>query len=137
MVLVQRLLLVAAVLVGGSNVYAEDEEDAEAVPSKYMPIEPALITNFGGPGRLRYMKVEVTLRVNGEEGEAQVTRHMPNIKDTLLTLFAVQTSESIGTAQGKDQLRKSALKEVNGMLAEEDSESHVTDLLFTSFVAHQ
>lgn len=118
-------------------VKAEDEGGAGNVATRYVEVTPAFVTNFGGPGRLRYIKVEVTLRVAGLEGEQQVTRHLPNIKDSLLNLFAIQTSDSMSGAAGKEELRKTALGEVKRVLVEEDETSHVEDLLFTSFVAHQ
>lgn len=118
---------------------AEDDEneEGETPASKYMEIEPAFVTNFGGADRLRYMKVEVTLRVTGAEGETQVNHHLPYIKDALLNLFAIQTSQSIGSAEGKEKLRQDSLKQVANALIAEDDESYLEDLLFTSFVAHQ
>lgn len=117
---------------------AEDgDEDGAAATSRYVEIQPAFVTNYGGGERLRYMKVEVTLRVLGTAGEKQVSHHMPYIKDTLLSLFATQTRDSIGTAEGKESLRKQALGAVTRILEEEDETSHLEDLLFTSFVAHR
>ena len=118
-----------------SPTFAEDEE---GVPpeSIYVSVDPAFVTNYGGPGRLRYMKIEVSLRVTGSEGEASVTRHMPAIRDALLTLFSLQTDNSIGSAEGKEQLRVDSLDKVHSLLAEEDGESLAEDLLFTEFVVH-
>ncbi len=127
-------LLLALSLPSGS--WANDDEgiDSESI---YVAIEPALVTNYGGPGRLRYMSVEVSLRVAGSEGEASVTRHMPNIKDTLLSLFAIQTTETISDAEGKEALRVESFERVSAMLAEEDTESLLEDLLFTAFVVYR
>ncbi len=116
---------------------AEDDEDEEVVESSYVAIEPAIVTNYGGPGRLRYMSVEVSLRVSGVPGEESVGRHMPNIKDTLLSLFAIQTNDSIGTAAGKEALRVESLKQVSEILAEEDNPDLLEDLLFTGFVVYR
>lgn len=132
-----QLFLFVLLSFGSFAVIAEDEEDAAGAASRYLAIEPAFVTNFGGPGRLRYMKVEVNLRVLGVQGEEQVMHHMPYIRDTLLSLFAVQEYATIGSATGKEELRQMALADVNRVIAEEDGESFVQDLLFTSFVAHQ
>ena len=113
-----------------------EEESGEVQKSVYVEMQPAFVTNYGGADRLRYMKVEVTLRVLGERGQAQVNHHMPAIKDTLLSLFAVQTGATIGSAEGKEKLRQQALTAVGKVLEEEDKTSQLTDLLFTSFVAH-
>ena len=108
-----------------------------ATQSSYVAIEPALVTNYGGPGRLRYMSVEVSLRVSGVEAENSVLHHMPQIKDTLLNLFAVQTNETIETAEGKETLRQQSFEAVSSVLLEEEKEMHLEDILFTSFVVYR
>jgi len=118
------------------GLWAEDDEDVPPA-TRYVEVEPVFVTNYGGLDRLAYMKVQVTLRVLGAEGEAQVKRHMPYIKDTLLSLFAVQTNESISSAEGKEGLRKQSHQAVSEILAAEDETSLLEDLLFTSFVAQR
>jgi flagellar FliL protein len=127
-------LIAIALMTFASFALAEEEELVDV--SSYFDVEPPFVTNFGGPGRLKYMKVQITLRVKGVPGEQQATHHLPRIRDSLLTLFSVQTSDSIEGAEGKEVLRKKALAQVNSALSEEDDESLVEDLLFTSFVAH-
>ena len=129
-------LAIVIALFSTLSVRAEDEEELPP-ESQYVAVEPAFVTNYGGPGRLRYMKVEVSLRVKGEQGEISVTRHMPAIRDALLNLFALQTNDTIGTAVGKEGLRKQAFQSIDSLLAVEDGESLAEDLLFTEFVIHR
>lgn len=139
-VLVSLLMVLALSVstIGSTAAMAEDEEDEELTPeSIYVPIEPAMVTNYGGPGRLRYMSVEVSLRVSGIPGEESVKRHMPLIKDALLNLFAIQTNDSIGSAEGKEALRVTSYDQVTSLLSEEDNESLLEDLLFTGFVVYR
>ncbi len=133
------LLLCCLALLVTSPVLAEDEEEeGEAVPSTYVAIEPPFVTNYGGPGRLRYMKVEVSLRIQGSpEASAAIERHMPHIRDTLLNLFAVQTDDTINNAQGKEGLRQQAFTDVNTMLDSEEDPGILEDLLFTGFVVQR
>ncbi len=122
------------------NSYAADDDknaDEEGVPSEYIEITPAFVTNYGDSSRLRYMKVEVTLRVTGADGKSQVEHHMPYIKDILLSLFSEQTSKTIMSAVGKEDLRQQSFQAVTVILEKEDKESYLEDLLFTSFVAHR
>ena len=139
MINVQKLLLFIALIWGLAFNAAVQAEDEEEIPpeSIYVAIEPTFVTNYGGPGRLRYMSVEVSLRVLGPEGEASVQRHMPNIKDTLLNLFAIQTTATISDAEGKETLRLESLKQVGDMLAQEGDEGLLEDLLFTGFVVYR
>lgn len=113
------------------------EEDSTVQQSIYVAIEPALVTNYGGPGRLRYMSVDVSLRVSGIEGEERVKHHMPYIKDAILNLFAIQTNATLDTAKGKETLRKETFEAVESILLEEKEKSLLEDILFTSFVVYR
>ncbi len=48
---------------------AEDEEAAEGGKAKmatqYLDLKPSFVVNYGGPGKLRYLKTDITLRVGG------------------------------------------------------------------------
>jgi flagellar FliL protein len=62
---------------------------------------------------------------------------MPYIKDAILNLFATQTNETLDTADGKEALRKESFSAVNAILLEEQKESLLEDILFTSFVVYR
>ena len=118
--------------------WAEDEsgEEVEDTGSSYVKIDPAFVTNYGGTNRLRYVKVDVTLKVANGPGQAQVAHHLPVIKDSLLMLLSQQGNDTIDTVEGKEALRSESLAKIAELLAKEDGESHVQEVLFTSFVAH-
>ena len=133
-------LLASALLLAVPVVLAEEEQEEpeteESVPSVYFNVDPPFVTNYGGTDRLRYVKVEVTLKVAGNPGVTQVTHHMPMIRDKFLSLFAKQTSSNINTVEGKEAMRAEALENIGAFLADEDDESFLQEVLFTSFVAH-
>lgn len=129
-------VVLLVVLVSPLGVLADDDSSM-LTKSIYVAIEPALVTNYGGPGRLRYMSVDVSLRVSGVEGEHQVKHHMPYIKDAILNLFATQTNETLDTADGKEALRKETFEAVKSILLKEQKDSLLEDILFTSFVVYR
>jgi flagellar FliL protein len=132
------LLVLPLVLVLGFSLNARAENDETLLSqSIYVAIEPALVTNYGGPGRMRYMSVDVSLRVRGVEGEQSVKHHMPYIKDAILNLFATQTTQMLDTSDGKEALRKESFEAVNAILLEEEKNSLLEDVLFTSFVVYR
>lgn len=133
----QMLLLVLLIALVSPLKSMADEEDSVVQQSIYVAIEPALVTNYGGPGRLRYMSVDVSLRVSGIEGEESVKHHMPYIKDAILNLFAIQTNATLDTAEGKETLRKETFEAVESILLEEKEKSLLEDILFTSFVVYR
>ena len=133
----QMLLLVLLIALVSPLRSVAGDEDSAVQQSIYVAIEPALVTNYGGPGRLRYMSVDVSLRVNGIKGEESVKHHMPYIKDAILNLFAIQTNATLDTAEGKETLRKETFEAVESILLEEKEKSLLEDILFTSFVVYR
>lgn len=136
----QSLLFILAVWAAPSmDTYAssakkEGDEGATGT-SEYLDIKPALITNYGGPGPIHFIKAEIALRVgkNPEEG-ITVAHHMPHIRHELVMLFSRQTEDSIATMEGKEQLRKDALVAVQNILKAEEGKPIVSDLLFNNFI---
>lgn len=115
---------------------AQTDDAAASVGTQYVELKPAFVTNFGGPGKLRYMKIDVTLRV-ANTGVNPIRHHMSQIRHQLIMLFSRQNAEDIGSMEGKELLRQQALEAVRTVLVEEDGDQQVVDLLFGSFVIQQ
>jgi len=111
------------------------EEDAEVVEEdvRYLDINPAIVTNYGGPGRMSYIKTEVSLEVNSMEEFQVVFHHFPYIRHILVQLMGRQTDESIAAGEARDALRAEALAELRAMMLEEEGDEMIDDLLFSSF----
>lgn len=107
------------------------EEPSEVI---YIALKPAFVVNYGGVGRLKYLKAELSVRVPSTEAEEAVRHHMPFIRNNLVLLFSRQTDESLETQTGKENLRHEALQEVRSVLEAENGSSDVLDLYFNSFV---
>lgn len=124
-------------------VYAEDEEaegeEAAAsakVETSYIDLQPAFVTNYGGPGRLRFLRAEVSVRVEVGK-EPAVLRHMPAIRDKLIMLLSRQTDDAVSTMEGKELMRQDALLAIQEFLNSEEGEHGVRDLLFAKFVVQR
>lgn len=107
---------------------------AESGSVSYISLFPALVGNYGEGPRLTYYKADVALRVGSDQAGARVRHHEPLIRNQLVMLFSEQTSETLGTPEGKEQLRQIALKRVQDTLAEEEGAPLVDDLLFNNLV---
>ena len=125
------LFLLAQLLV----VPAQAEEEAEVVKDevRYLDIRPAIVTNYGGPGRMSYIKAEVSLEVNSHEEFQMVFHHFPSIRHALVMLLGQQTDESIVAGEARDQLKTQALAELRAIMVAEEGEEMIDDLLFSSF----
>ncbi len=134
------LLLLAFTWVSVCAMAAEEEAaaegDAPAVLERpiYVPVKPAFVVNYGGPGKLKYLKLEISLRVADTSASNAARHHMPLIRDYLVRLFSRQLDEDIETQESKERLRLSALEGVQQVLMDEDGEQGVTNLFFSNFV---
>lgn len=102
----------------------------------YYNLGPSFITNYDGAGRLKYLKTDVTVRI--QPGSApMLDRHLPYIRNRLVTLLSAQLEENLTSVRGKEQLRADAISEIKealDMLEGPGASSQVINLYFTSFV---
>ncbi len=120
--------------------WGQDEDaDAETVsPSAiYIPLKPAFVVNYGGQGRLKYIKAEISVRVVDAEAANTIRHHMPYIRNNLVLLLSSQTEETIETTEGKELLRQAAVEEIRKILAEEGEVDGVVDLYFDNFIVQR
>lgn len=110
------LAAVGAMASGGSTAPAEGVN--------YIAIAPPLIVNYGGPGKVRYIKAELSLRAENATDATEVIHHLPLIRDRLVSILSAQTEEVISTAEGKEYLRVYALAEINKALLQVEGHAH-------------
>jgi flagellar FliL protein len=144
MALIRTLCLVLLSLsLGSFNALAEEEKPEEdsdggepAVLERpiYIPVKPAFVVNYGGPGKLKYMKLEVSIRAKDTASSNAIRHHMPLIRDFLVRKFSGLQDEDVDTQQGKESVRLDAQEGIKELLKEEDGEEGVTGLFFNNFV---
>ena len=116
--------------------WAEEEAEAEAGVKEeiiYVELKPSFVANYQAR-KIRYLKADVTLQVEGSATAEAIARHKPVIRHNLVMLFSRQIEEQINTMEGKLQLKEDALREVISALEMESEPSGVKDILFTSFI---
>lgn len=116
--------------------FAEDKAPEGEVDNKvnYVSLYPPLVGNYDAAGRLRYYKADIALRVVGAKAAETVKRHDPLIRNQLVMLFAQQTEEVLSSLDGKEQLRREALRQLRDLLSLETGKPLVEDLLFNNLV---
>lgn len=131
-------LFFCAALLLSLPVQSQEEESGEGVDEvRYIELTPAIVTNYGGPGKLKYIKAEVSLRVSTQEAYRSVVRHMPLLRHTVVMLLGEQTDETIADSAAKDELRQAALAQVKAAMQKEAGGPMVEDLLFSTFFVQQ
>ncbi|MES2825561.1 MAG: flagellar basal body-associated FliL family protein [Pseudomonadota bacterium] len=98
------------------------EKFAEGV--NYLSIKPPLIVNYGGVGKIKFIKVEISMRVENSHNAMEVAHHMPLIRDTLIMFLSGMTDEQISSGEGKELMRQQALAKINEVIAAQVSADH-------------
>ncbi len=151
-----RIFVLLVALWPGLSLCAEDEDEApvpaaveEGTPDDadsgapadgvvsgpiYIPLKPPLVVNYGGPGRLKYIKADLSVRVASGTAADSIRHHMPYIRNNLIMLFSAQSDETIASQSGKEALRRESLREIQNIVKTEDKVDGVTDLYFNSFI---
>jgi len=125
-------LLALLLLVASISLPAQAEKTAEDYIN-YIELKP-FVTNYGGPGPVRFLKAEVTIQVDDPAAHHAVNAHIAHIRNDLVFLFSGVTEEDLGTIAAQQILAEQALQAVQQLLKEETGSTHVADLFFTSFV---
>lgn len=127
------LFLLAPLLASG--VYAADEEDALLEDVRYLDIKPAVVTNYGGVGRMSYIKVEASLQMGSQEDFQTVFHHVDYLRHALVMRLGQQTDATIAAGAPREALRQQVLTDMKAVMAEEEEggEDLVEDVLFSAF----
>ena len=112
----------------------EETTEAERPQAIYIPLEPAFVVNYGGPGRLHFLKAAVTVRVASDKDAAAIRYHMPYIRNQLIMLFGQQTHEVLQTLEGKEQLRQAAFEAIHQLVMEEEGELNLVGVYFNQLI---
>ena len=101
----------------------------------YIELKPAFVVNYGGVGKIKYLKADISLRVDDPEAIEAVNHHMPLIRNALVLLFSRQTDEAMASVEGKEAMRQDSLTEINRLLEEETGhQAAIKDVLFNNLV---
>jgi len=124
-------LLVLGLLMFCVPLKAQDKPLSGAI---YIPMEPPFVVNYGGVGRLKYLKTEISLRVADVHTASAVRHHMPLLRNAIVMLFSRQEEDTINTQQGVEQLRQLARDELNALLESEGAPKGIVELYFNNLI---
>lgn len=128
------LLVVLALMLFAtpSVVVAKDETSLPDV--QYVPLQPAFVTNYGGPGRLKYLKADMTLMVDGLLAQEIVEQQLPLVRNTIVLILSRQSENNVVTSAGQERIRQQLLQNLQEALTREVGQPLVHEVLFTNFI---
>jgi flagellar FliL protein len=101
------------------QVQSEAEDAEQADQDSPVPVEDLLgpifsldtfIVNLADKGGKRYLRITIDLELDSEELESEVTKRLPQVRDSILTILPTKRFEDIRSAKGKTALRDQMLE---------------------------
>jgi flagellar FliL protein len=106
-----------------------------AGPPLYVPLDPPFVANFQGDQQVRFLQITAQIMTHDPKTVEALKASDPIIRNDLLLLFSNQKASDLGTNEGKEKLRTSALEAVRKVLAANGGKPEKVDaVLFTTFV---
>ncbi len=136
MVLSVRLIAIVVLLFAVSgNVFAQANK--ELGETTYIDLVPPFVVNYGGQGRIRFVRTKITLRVRVGEFEQDVRRHVHPIRHLIVMGISGADADTVETTEGQKKLRKQLLDDIRDFLEKETGKQGVADLLFQTFLVQR
>lgn len=108
--------------------HKEKKEVAEGV-GEMVVLEP-FIVNLADPKGKRYLKLKISLEVEGAEVAKKTEKVVPKLRDTVIMLLTGLTFEEVMTPEGKLMIRDELTERFNQMLRPDK----VKHIYFTEFM---
>jgi flagellar protein FliL len=89
-----------------------------------------LIVNLADQGGKRYLRVTMELELSGPEVLDEITKRLPQLRDTILMVLPSKLYSDINTTEGKVALRDELITKMNAIL----KSGKVKTIYFTEFV---
>ncbi len=110
----------------------EAEPEPEHIESGIVPFD-TFVVNLADPGGRRFLRVKLTLVVEGEEAAKEIAEsevELMRVRSAILELLTQQTADHLTTADGKSELKTAIAEGATHVL----EHVKVIDVLFTEFV---
>ncbi|RBW47774.1 flagellar basal body-associated protein FliL [Psychromonas sp. B3M02] len=109
-------------------------EEVEKLEANYVPMPRPLVFNLMEGSRNRTAQIKVQLIVDNKADTVLVRKHIPLLESTLVTVFGQASVEQLRSPQGKNELRMTALEELNKATTMVEQRALIHTVLFTGFV---
>ncbi|NLW04578.1 MAG: flagellar basal body-associated protein FliL [Pseudomonadaceae bacterium] len=126
------LVMLALIFFTAPSVIAAEEVTLS--DTQYIPLKPGFVTNYGGPGRLKYVRVDMTLMVDGVSAQNVVQQQLPLVRNTIVLVLARQNENNVVTPNGQERIRQQLLQALHEALTLEVGQPLIVEVLFTNFI---
>lgn len=114
---------------------AVEDETTEERPAQrhYHGLDPMTV-NIEGPGRIRYLRVELSVVSTDPEVIEALEQHMPAVRNDVLGLLGEKHYDDLNTRDGKESLAEKLRETIAEILQERDAPHDVEAVRFNELV---
>jgi flagellar FliL protein len=111
---------------------ASENEEETTQKKQVGPLVPldAFVVNLSDPGENRFLRLKMSLELTDGDFEKEITRRLPQVRNSILTTLPTKRSNEIQSVEGKIALRNEIMANLNKILEEEA----IVNIYFTEFV---
>ena len=113
-------------------------EQSTAAPPEFAPLVyhklDGLTVNLSPGAPVRFLRVTLTITTPNPAVITAVDKHMPMLRNDILTLLAAQEYAALNTPEGKDTLRESLRQTLVRLLVRASEPSDIRDVLFNELI---
>ncbi len=129
--------------IGGTWYFMQSQQGEEDEPKKKKKKKPTEFIKFESftvnlqpeeDGERHYLQVEISLKVDQTEVVGIIKEKMPEIRNKTLLILSSRKASEILSLEGKQQLGKSIVEEIQSIVGDEDLSEDIKETLFNSFI---
>ena len=130
------LFFVGAFSGGGEESHGKEDQPhhAEVKEAHYFAFTEPFTVNFETETGLRFLQVQLQVMSYDEVSLKDLETHMPVIRNNIIFLLSSQPFLTLVERDGKEQVRKAILEDIQKVLQERTGHASIEELYFTAFV---
>lgn len=129
------LFILMLTIVCSSSINAQEEEETGPTFA-YIALDPDIITNYAGDNskKLGYLRLTIEIMLDNPEYIADIEHHMPLLRATAIEVIGGQDEQKVKSLTGREDMRRSILKNFRDILMRETGNEIVRDIIFTKYL---
>lgn len=103
---------------------------------RYVDLDPDFTINLEDDGATRFVQIAISILTYFSDTEEAVEENKPIIRNNIILMIGRKSIEELSTSEGKENLRKEVLDEVERIIQENsvDGTMRIDKVFFTKFV---
>jgi len=130
----QLALILIAAMLSTNSAFAQEEETGPMFA--YIALDPDIITNYAGDNskKLGYLRLTIEIMLDNPEYIADIEHHMPLLRATAIEVIGWQSEQTVKSLTGREDMRRSILKNFRDILLRETGNEIIRDIIFTKYL---